>query len=227
MPKETSVELDAVVAVIARFSNGATLDDIRDALPDHPAERTLRRWLTTLVETRRITQSGSARNTRYHVGAPAAIGLAPAAAGPSSPAHPTVNKGTTPRSPDSPPAAAASPSPGELLEFSIPQIVVGVMPPVSVTAFLQTQAMLYLPTLDERTRFVAYGRSVLDRLTADDAAARFGITPEQYHLWRRHFPVAGTTTPPLQDLAPPPAAHIAAPKQPTSVPPKPNALPHA
>lgn len=55
----------AVLAVIARYRGGATIQQIESAMPAPPSRRTLQRWLNGLIEVGRVQRNGRARATRY------------------------------------------------------------------------------------------------------------------------------------------------------------------
>ena len=68
MPKQVpQAELDAVLQAVARFSGGASLEDIRGALAANLPRRTLQRRLALLVEQKRLTVEGRGRGSRYKI----------------------------------------------------------------------------------------------------------------------------------------------------------------
>ncbi len=72
MPKIVSPrELDAICTAVARFPNGAAIEDIAMTLGGDLPLRTLQRRIAALVAAGRLTAVGSARARRYHPAAPA------------------------------------------------------------------------------------------------------------------------------------------------------------
>ena len=68
MPKQISTdELDAIVEAVAKFPNGAAVDEIRHLHKPTLPHRTLQRRLARLVDERRITTKGKGPSTRYHL----------------------------------------------------------------------------------------------------------------------------------------------------------------
>ena len=59
-------ELDAVLRVMARFPDGASVEDISGALKIVLPRRTLQRRLAALVEQGQLTLAGRGRGSRYH-----------------------------------------------------------------------------------------------------------------------------------------------------------------
>lgn len=75
MPKLVpQAELDAVLKVVARFPEGASIEDIGGMLEVKLPRRTLQRRLALLVEQKRLTVEGRARSSRY--GLPVSTGEA-------------------------------------------------------------------------------------------------------------------------------------------------------
>jgi len=67
MPKQVpQAELDAVLQAVARFSEGASIEDIRGALDANLPRRTLQRRLALLVRQKRLTVEGRGRGSRYN-----------------------------------------------------------------------------------------------------------------------------------------------------------------
>ena len=68
MPKLVAqIELDAVVHTVARFPEGASLEEIHHALELKLPRRTLQRRLAQLVGQKRLTAAGHGRASRYRV----------------------------------------------------------------------------------------------------------------------------------------------------------------
>ena len=68
MPKLVAqIELDAVVHTVARFPEGASLEEIHHALELKLPRRTLQRRLAQLVGQKRLTAAGRGRASRYRV----------------------------------------------------------------------------------------------------------------------------------------------------------------
>ena len=68
MPKLVpQAELDAVSQAVARFPEGASIEDIGGALAAKLPRRTLQRRLALLVEQKRLTVEGRARGSRYRL----------------------------------------------------------------------------------------------------------------------------------------------------------------
>lgn len=66
MPKRVpQAELDAVLEAVARFPEGAALEDIGEALEAKLPRRTLQRRLALLVTQKRVTVRGRGRGSRY------------------------------------------------------------------------------------------------------------------------------------------------------------------
>ncbi|MDR3624188.1 MAG: Fic family protein [Chlamydiales bacterium] len=59
--------LDAILQIVERFSQGASLGDILQVLMPTMAKRSLQRYLTLLVMEGRLNISGKARSRRYHL----------------------------------------------------------------------------------------------------------------------------------------------------------------
>jgi fido (protein-threonine AMPylation protein) len=62
IPKQ---ELEAIVAVVARFTSGASIDEIKEALERPPPHRTLQRRVAMLVAHERLRAEGEGRRRRY------------------------------------------------------------------------------------------------------------------------------------------------------------------
>lgn len=60
-----TTEYEAVLAAIAQFPEGASIEQIEAKLAPHPTRRTLQRWLAALIGQRRLRKEGKARGTRY------------------------------------------------------------------------------------------------------------------------------------------------------------------
>jgi len=68
MPKQVpQAELDAVLGVVTRFPEGASLEDVDGALAHKWPRRTLQRRLALLVNQGRLTVEGRARASRYRL----------------------------------------------------------------------------------------------------------------------------------------------------------------
>lgn len=75
MPRLTPQnQLDAVLAVVSRFPDGASFDDIKGALQFELPRRTLQRRLALLVQQERLIPDGRGRGRRYRV--PGVTGVA-------------------------------------------------------------------------------------------------------------------------------------------------------
>ena len=71
MPKRIpKAELDEIVAIVAEFPSGASIDDVFGANDNTLPRRTLQRRLTLLVNLRRLTRLGRGPATRYSLPAP-------------------------------------------------------------------------------------------------------------------------------------------------------------
>lgn len=77
MPKRVpQAELDAVLQVVIRFPQGASIEDIDGAIQAKVARRTLQRRLALLVEQKRLIIEGRSRGSRYRLPVVAkAVGL--------------------------------------------------------------------------------------------------------------------------------------------------------
>lgn len=60
-----TAEYEAVMAAIAQFPDGASIEQIEAKLAPPPARRTLQRWLAALLGQQRLRKVGKARGTRY------------------------------------------------------------------------------------------------------------------------------------------------------------------
>ena len=68
MPKKVpQTELDAVLEAVARFHEGASVEDIRGALSLSLPRRTLQRRLALLVARQRLRSDGAGRGCRYRL----------------------------------------------------------------------------------------------------------------------------------------------------------------
>ncbi len=57
----------AIVAVVEKSATGATMIDVAAALMPTPRERTVQRWLSILVQQKRLIRFGRTRGSRYKV----------------------------------------------------------------------------------------------------------------------------------------------------------------
>lgn len=68
MPKQVSTkDLEAILNAVARFPEGASIEDVRGALGGKIPRRTLQRRLALLVEQKRLKVEGRARGSRYRL----------------------------------------------------------------------------------------------------------------------------------------------------------------
>jgi hypothetical protein len=68
VPKKVSQqEIDAVLQAVARFVQGASVEDISSVLEVKPPRRTLQRRLALLVEQKRLIVEGRGRGSRYRL----------------------------------------------------------------------------------------------------------------------------------------------------------------
>lgn len=82
MPKQVSEkDLEAILAAVARFPEGASVEEIGAALDRKLPRRTLQRRLALLIERKRLTVEGRARGSRYRL--PTITGEAPTVIGES------------------------------------------------------------------------------------------------------------------------------------------------
>jgi len=58
-------EYEAILRVVARFPEGASIEQIEAQLAPRPNRRSLQRWLSVLVGQQRLHKEGKARGTRY------------------------------------------------------------------------------------------------------------------------------------------------------------------
>lgn len=85
MPKEiAATEYEPIVAVVARFAEGGSTNDIGEALGATIGRRTLQRRLAELVAEGRLLQTGRGPSTRYRVAEAPPAHHAPAAGGDAS-----------------------------------------------------------------------------------------------------------------------------------------------
>ena len=71
MPKRIpKTELDEIVAIVAEFPSGASIDDVFGANDNTLPRRTLQRRLTLLVNRNRLMRLGRGPATRYSLPAP-------------------------------------------------------------------------------------------------------------------------------------------------------------
>ncbi|MBI5767701.1 MAG: Fic family protein [Verrucomicrobia bacterium] len=74
-----TAQLDAVLALLRRHPEGASVDAIHRSLKPIPPRRSLQRWIALLVQQGRIAPVGAGRGRRYHI-ADAARSITPEAA---------------------------------------------------------------------------------------------------------------------------------------------------
>ncbi|HET7569931.1 MAG TPA: Fic family protein [Gammaproteobacteria bacterium] len=68
MPRQTSQDqLEAVLAAVSRFPDGARLEEIDQALAPKAPRRTLQRWLALLVRQNRLIADGRGRGRQYRL----------------------------------------------------------------------------------------------------------------------------------------------------------------
>ena len=78
MPKRiANSELDALVEIVGRYPEGASVDDVARARGIHSPRRTLQRRLAMLVKSERLILEGRGRGSRYRVPPSAAMPVAP------------------------------------------------------------------------------------------------------------------------------------------------------
>ena len=58
-------ELEAIIAALARFPSGASIEEVKDALERPPPRRTLQRRIAMLVAHERLRAQGEGRRRRY------------------------------------------------------------------------------------------------------------------------------------------------------------------
>ncbi|MCX7258667.1 MAG: Fic family protein, partial [Polaromonas sp.] len=64
---------EALLAVVAQFPSGASLEQIEASLTQAPTRRTLQRWVNELLAQGRLRKEGQSRVTRYLPGGAVAI----------------------------------------------------------------------------------------------------------------------------------------------------------
>jgi len=79
-------ELNNILAVIARFLEGLSIEEIESALNPSPPRRTLQRWLALLVAEKRLRMEGQRRGARYFSGSADVKALLPTIAPTIAPA---------------------------------------------------------------------------------------------------------------------------------------------
>ena len=78
MPKRiTSSELDALIEIVSRLPEGASIDEIARAPEVDLPRRTLQRRLASLVKGRRLILEGRGRGSRYRIPRPVAVDVVP------------------------------------------------------------------------------------------------------------------------------------------------------
>src|SRR5690606_23811372 len=55
----------SLLAVLAQFPDGASMEQLERGLIDAPHRRTLQRWLNTLIEQQQVLRLGQGRASRY------------------------------------------------------------------------------------------------------------------------------------------------------------------
>jgi hypothetical protein len=71
MDRETvKKELDAIKVVLQKYRDGASIEEVNQALANNLGLRTLQRRLAVLLENKEITVTGQKRSTRYHLAKP-------------------------------------------------------------------------------------------------------------------------------------------------------------
>jgi hypothetical protein len=164
-------QLDVIEAVLKELP-GATIDEIAHSFNPPIEERRLQRWLNSLVESGRVKRKADRHVSRFYAIAPAnAESTLPVAA---------VDTATPP------PPAAPLPTAEQLFAHCLPQIIMSVLPKISAIAFVQTQAGLVFENLELRKQFVSYAMERLEILT-DAEAISYGLTLEQFTLWKQHY----------------------------------------
>ena len=152
MPKQiASSELEALIEVVGRFPDGASLADIGRGLEVDLPRRTLQRWLARLVEDGRLSRRGGGRGSRYRVPQNAGSAVRPAANthfDEGEYARRTPPPGAAPRLSEDPPAAG---EPARIGEDDVPVSPEGEAIRRAVRAPIQAR------------RPVGYDRTFLDR----------------------------------------------------------------
>jgi hypothetical protein len=207
MPTPTPQAID-VIAVLARFPDGVTAEQIENEIKPPPPPKAVRYWLKMLVEKNQVGCDGPQATGRFRLLKPATAAATktetaapviapPVKAQPVPPSVPVAAPATS--APLTPPLAAGpaaaapaaaipvAPTPfEEQFESSVLRIVAGMSPKVTATVLLQQQAMQCFDTLNERKAFVRYGLARLDALTLEEAES-YGIFPEQFEQWRPYY----------------------------------------
>ena len=193
----TSEQTNAVLAVLARSPDGVTSHEIREALPFTVDERTLQRWLAQLREEGRVLAGRSGREFRYLLAvvpkeseAPtqrSAEGGAPVESKASALPSESANAGGPVALPQK--AEGASPSAIEIAGIfagAVPRILGSLMPRLSAIGFLEVEGRKRGWAAEDTRRLAEYGKTRLETLTADEAAA-CGVDREQYEKWRAQY----------------------------------------
>ena len=167
---------NAVIAALAPFADGATLQEIAQAMKEPPPDRTLSRWLSELVKQDWVVQTGAGRGMRYALSAKARQQLAvPPAAGSAAP-KPSPSPRTA--------GDASDPDFPALLAMAIPTIVTYAMDRQKVDVLLQSHAVR---NQKNPAAYLAYAHTALETLTFS-AVEPDGLTPDQFANWRKFYP---------------------------------------